>query len=130
MKITKQNQAISQIRDDGTNINYYIFDEYEIHAAILPVGIKQPWHHHTKQSEVIYVISGQIQFHYFDGQQKQIMVLHPGEVVEVEDTPHTFSNPFDQPCQMMAFRFIPTGKKTQHIIKSDKVLDPQFEDEN
>lgn len=130
MKITKKNQAISKLRPDGTKINYYIFDEFEVHSATIESNVKQPWHHHTKQSEIIYVISGKIQLEYVINDKKIKRVIKPEEIVEVENTPHTFTNPFSQACKMMAFRFIKSGKPTQHIIKSDKVLDPEFEDEN
>ena len=31
MKITKKSDAISRNREDGTDISYYILDEYEVH---------------------------------------------------------------------------------------------------
>lgn len=130
MKITKKNQAINRVREDGSDITYYIFDQYEIHYGIIAPGVTQPWHHHQKISESLFIISGQVVLHYFDGKEKKEKIVSPGDVIEVENTPHTFSNPFDHPCIMIAFRFLPGNEKTQHIIKEDKVLDSQFEDEN
>jgi len=54
-------------------------------------------------------------------------VINPGDVVQVDDTPHTFSNPFQTVCKMVAFRFVPKGEDQREVIKSDKVLHPGLE---
>lgn len=127
MKITPKKEAINRTREDGTNISYYIFDEYEVHYGELLPDITQPWHHHAIINETLYVIEGKILLHFLeDGGKKQQEVV-PGNVVQVEDTPHTFSNPFKATCKMVAFRFVPDGVNKQEVIKNDKVLHPELE---
>lgn len=127
MHITPQHQAINHHRDDGTDISYYIFNEYEVHYGELAPGVVQPWHHHTIINETLYVVEGQILLHYLKDGQKAERVINPGDVVQVEDTPHTFSNPFQTVCKMVAFRFVPKGEDQREVIKSDKVLHPELE---
>lgn len=128
MKITPRSQAITKTRDDKTKISYYIFDEYEVHHGELPPGVVQPWHHHSQISETLYITEGSLLFHFLDNQgKKQTQKVTVGDMIEVEDTPHTFSNPFDETCTMIAFRFVPDGTNKHNLIKNDKVLHPDLD---
>lgn len=128
MKITNKEQAIHTVRDDGTNISYYIFPEYEVHYGELPPGVVQPWHHHAVISETLYILEGKLTLHYLDehNEKRQTEVI-PGDMIQVEDTPHTFSNPYKETCKMIAFRFVPQGIDQHEVIKNDKVLYPELE---
>jgi len=127
MNITTKAEAINKTREDGTNISYYIFDEYEVHYGELSPGVIQPWHHHEIINETLYIVEGKVLLHYLEnGENKQREVV-PGDVVQVEDTPHTFSNPFKAVCKMIAFRFVPEGINKHEIIKNDKVLYPELD---
>ncbi len=127
MTITPASQAIHNVRDDGTDIRYYIFKEHEVHYGELPPGVTQPWHHHTTISENLYIVSGKVVLHYLENDQKKERVLQPGDVIEIADSVHTLSNPFGEVCKIVAFRFVPSGKDTREIIKSDKVLHLELE---
>lgn len=127
MKITPASQAINRVREDGSNITYYIFNEYEVHYGEIAPGVTQPWHHHPTINETLYVIEGKILLHFLENGQKVKKEIVPGDVIEVKDTPHTFSNPFDKPCKMVAFRFVPQGEDQREVIKNDKVLHPELD---
>lgn len=128
MKITKKAQAIHRIRDDGTDISYYIFNEYEVHYGELPPGVVQPWHHHEAISETLYILEGKLIFHYLGDQNQKVETeVEPGDMIQAEDTPHTFSNPYEETCKMIAFRFVPQGIDQHEVIKNDKVLHPDLE---
>lgn len=127
MIITSKKDAINRVRDDGTSISYYIFNEYEVHYGELSPGVIQPWHHHVQISETLFVIEGKVKLHYLDEGEKKEKEIVPGDVVQVEDTPHTFSNPFDETCKMVAFRFVPEGIDQRKVIKNDKVLHPELD---
>ena len=45
-----------------------------------------------------------------------------GNILRVENTPHTFQNLSSAPCVFIVFRFIPTGVPTQTKIKQDKTV--------
>lgn len=127
MKITPKKDAINLKREDGTEITYYIFKEHEVHCGEIYPGVIQPWHHHSIISETLYIIEGKIKLHYLKDNQRIEKILEPGNVVRVEDTPHTFSNPFDKVCKMVAFRFVPQGIDQREVIKNDKVLHPELD---
>lgn len=127
MKITPRSKSIFVKRDDNSEINYFIFDEYEVHYGEIAPGVKQPWHNHEIISETLYILEGKIELHFLEQGKKKVKVITPGDLVQVENTPHTFINPFDEICKMVAFRFIPNGKFKQDIIKNDKVLYPEYD---
>lgn len=128
MIITSQSQAIHRIRDDQTAIWYYLFPEYEVHYGELAPGVTQPWHHHEIIAETLFVIEGEVVLHYLDdGGQKTQRVAVAGDVVQVENTPHTFENASQRVCKMVAFRFVPEGVDKHEVIKNDKVLHPELD---
>lgn len=127
MKITPASSAIHRHRSDGTDIFYYIFSEYEVHYGELAPGVTQPWHHHARINETLYIIEGQVKLQYLADNKKVTKILKKGDVVQVEDTPHTFANPFEDVCKMVAFRFVPQGIDQREVIKSDKVLHPELD---
>ena len=61
LKIYNLNDAINVVKEDLTAVNYYLFDEYEIHLNVLPPHTIQPWHFHRQIEEVIVVIKGKMQ---------------------------------------------------------------------
>ncbi len=127
MKVISQSESIFVQRDDNSKINYFLFDEYEVHYGEIAPGVKQPWHSHQTINETLFIIEGQIELHFLEKGEKKSQIVGPGNVIQVENTPHTFINSFDQDCKMVAFRFIPEGKFKQDIIKQDKVLYPEYD---
>lgn len=124
MKIVSRNQAIHVDKSEGSSVDYYIFPEYEIHYNEIKPGTVQQWHHHNKVCETLYVVSGEIEAHWVSGDgQKRMQVVSAGDVVEVENTPHTFINSSVGLVKFVVFRFVPSGKDQRETIKNDKVLD-------
>jgi quercetin dioxygenase-like cupin family protein len=124
MKILPKSQAAHVDKPEGSSVDYHIFPEYEIHYNEIKPGTVQQWHHHSKISETIFVIDGEIEAHWIgqDG-QKQQQVVQSGDVIQVEDTPHTFINSSNGLVKFVVFRFVPTGEDKREIIKNDKVVD-------
>ena len=127
MKITTKKEAINKQREDGTKISYYLFNEYEVHDGKLPPGTVQPWHHHNLISETLFIAEGKALLHYLNGDHKLQKEVVLGDVIQVEDTPHTFSNPFAEPCRIIAFRFLPQNLDQSELIKNDKILHPKLD---
>ncbi len=128
MKIISKNNAIHVDKEEGSSVDYYIFNEYEIHYNEIKPGTVQYWHHHREISETIFIIEGQIETHWLDDLgNKQKQVVSKGDIVEVENTPHTFINASDFVVRLIAFRFVPTGEDKREFIKNDKVLDEQLD---
>lgn len=124
MKIISKNQAIHVDKEEGSSVDYYIFPEYEIHYNEIKPGTVQSWHHHSKITETLFVMEGEIEAHWLDEQgQKKMKIASVGDVIEVEDTPHNFVNSSQSTVKFVVFRFVHTGEDTHELIKNDKVLD-------
>lgn len=124
MKITNFSQAIHVDKEEGTSVDYFLFPEYEIHYNEVKPGVTQLWHHHPKIWETIFMIEGELEAHWQDASNnKQKTIIKKGDVVEVENSPHTFINSSQKVAKFVVYRFVPTGEDKREIIKNDKVLD-------
>lgn len=128
MKILNKSEAIHVDKEEGTSVDYYIFPEYEIHFNEVRPGVVQLWHHHPNIWETLYILEGELEAHWEDSRGvKQMQTIKKGDVIEVEDTPHTFANSSQEISRFIVFRFVPTGEDKREVIKSDKVLDPHLQ---
>ena len=48
INITRQTSAISVTKPSGTQVDYYLYPEFEIHANTLPAGVVQDWQKHQQ----------------------------------------------------------------------------------
>lgn len=123
MEIVRREEAISHQKPEGTNIIYYIFPEYEIHYnEILGYSVQQ-WHHHNIIEETIYIISGEIEFHWIENGEKKVQTLYAGDIVRVEKESHTLKNSTNLPATFMTVRLVLIGKNNRTLFIGDKVLD-------
>ena len=114
--------AIHVDKNNGTIVDYYLFDEYEIHLNKIKSHSTQQWHSHTKISESILVTKGKLLCKYLmNGKEKQKYLL-PGEMVNVGNSVHTFGNDTDQDAEFVVFRFVPDGTNKREVIKKDKKI--------
>ena len=128
MKIINLSQAIHVDKEEGTSVDYFLFPEYEIHYNEVKPGVTQLWHHHPKIWETIFMIEGELEAHWEDDlENKQMKVVTKGDVIEVEDTPHTFINSSNKIVKFVVYRFVPAGEDKSEIIKKDKVLDKHLQ---
>src|SRR5258708_3275167 len=120
MKITKKESAAHRDKLEGSSVDYYIFPEYEIHYNEIKPGTVQQWYHHNQISETVFVVEGEIEAHWqSDDGEKHTQVVEPGDVIEVENTPHTFVNSGSKLVKFVVFRFVPSGKDQREGIKND-----------
>jgi uncharacterized RmlC-like cupin family protein len=123
MQITKRSDGILVKKGAGTKVIYHLFSEFEIHYNEVPIGTTQLWHHHNVIEEILYILSGELEAHWKENGEYHKQILKVGDVVRVENTPHTFINSSPNPATFMVFRFVPDGKDKRQIIKNDKHLD-------
>lgn len=123
MEIIKKAQGINLKKEEGTEVTYYIFPEYELHYNIVPPGTVQLWHHHNVIEETLFIISGEIEAHWLDKGKKVLETLASGDIARVENTPHTFINSSDKPVTFLVVRLVLDGKDKREIIKHDKYID-------
>jgi uncharacterized RmlC-like cupin family protein len=124
MKIIHQSNALFVEKKEGSAVHYYIFPEYEIHYNDIKPGTKQVWHHHQNIHEVIFIISGELEAHWMDERgERQLQIVKVGDVIEVEQTPHTFVNASPESVKLIVFRFVPRHEDLREVIKNDKIED-------
>ncbi|MGC6174926.1 cupin domain-containing protein [Lacrimispora sp. 38-1] len=109
-------------KENRTKVNYFIFDEYEIHLNTLPPHSIQEWHRHRKIEEVIFVISGKLKILWKEAEQTECRVVSENSIVRVKDSIHTLENDSDEDVRFLVYRMVPDGVDKRSIIKNDKEL--------
>lgn len=120
IEIFRLKDAVSDVKDHGTEVKYYLFDEYEIHLNKIPAHSIQQWHYHQQIEEVILVINGKLNCLYLENQKICIEEIKENELLRVKNSIHTLSHDYDQDCQFIVFRLILTGKINSRIFLEDK----------
>lgn len=123
MEIIKKDESIFVKRPDGTNINYFLFDEYELHINQIESGIHQPWHHHEKIWETVYVINGELTVKWLDNDEEKSQIITAGDVIEFGNTSHTLGNESNFPASFIVIKQVLDGENHRELFKNDKILD-------
>ena len=116
------NDGIYVIKENKTMVNYFIFDEFEIHLNKIPPNSKQEWHKHNIIEEIIVVIKGEILIRWISNNTIYDKVLTKGMIVRVKKSIHSIENNSEGLAEFVVFRMVPSGKTTKDIIKNDKVI--------
>ncbi|MGO2764884.1 MAG: cupin domain-containing protein [Pseudolactococcus laudensis] len=121
IEITRQTSAISVTKSSGTQVDYYLYPEFEIHVNILPTGVVQDWHKHQQLDENIIVTSGEITVEYLENGHVSSQTVQENDVLRVKRSIHRLLNQSSEPAQFIVFRFVPTGQEQSELMKQDKV---------
>lgn len=123
-QVTKKSDSIYVDKKNGTQVNYYIFPEFEIHKNTIEARTKQEWHHHKKIEEVIIVDGGELNACWL-GEDKKVrrVLIGEGDVIRVGASVHTLENNSDSPVEFSVFRYVPDGVDKHDLIKSDRYPD-------
>ena len=109
-------------KENHTKVNYFIFDEYEIHLNTLPPHSIQEWHKHNSIEEVIFVISGKLKILWKEAELIECRIVSENSIVRVKNSIHTLENDFDEDVRFLVYRMVPDGVDKRDIIKNDKEL--------
>lgn len=109
-------------KENHTKVNYFIFDEYEIHLNTLPPHSIQEWHKHNSIEEVIFIISGKLKILWKEAEQTEWRIVSENSIVRVINSIHTLENDFDEDVRFLVYRMVPDGVNKRNIIKNDKEL--------
>lgn len=123
MKIIKSSDALHIQKPEGTDVRYYLFNDYEVHYNDQAPRTTQTWHHHEKIWETLYIIDGQLTAKWRDSGIEQTQVVSTGDLIETERTPHTFTNDSDKTVRFLVIKRIPSDLDHSETLKTDKVLD-------
>ncbi len=122
-EVIHEEESIHVRKETGTEVNYYIFDESELHLnKIMPHTI-QEWHFHEKIDETLLITKGKLLCKYIDedGVEKSCYAAR-NDIVKVHDSVRTFENDTDEITEFVVFRLVPDGKDKRALIKSDKTV--------
>jgi mannose-6-phosphate isomerase-like protein (cupin superfamily) len=122
IKFIEKKDAINIHKDNGTDVSYYIFNEFEIHMNKISPKSIQEWHYHSKIEETLMIIKGELTCRWLEYGEEMSKKISANEVVRVGNSTHTFENETDEEVEFIVFRFIPDGVDKREIIKNDKVV--------
>lgn len=122
LEIYDTTDSIYVEKENHTKVNYFIFDEYEIHLNNLPPHSIQEWHKHHNIEEVIFIISGKLKILWKEGEQTESRIVSENSIVRVKNSIHTLENESDEDVRFLVYRMVPDGVDKRNIIKNDKEL--------
>ena len=123
MKITHKKNALHVFKPEGLNTFYYLFKEYEVHYNEQRPKTTQVWHHHEHIHESIFIIEGQLTAEWKIGKNLKKQIVKSGDIIETENTPHTFINHTSKIVKFLVIKQLLLGKDKRKLLKNDKVLD-------
>ncbi|SFB02828.1 cupin domain-containing protein [Clostridium frigidicarnis] len=119
--------SISVTKGNKTNVDYYIFDEFEVHLNRIPPNSKQEWHLHKIIEEVLVVTEGQVDIMWKENEKFMHETLVKGSLARVKKSIHVIENNSNNWAEFIVFRMVPSGNVNREIIKNDKVVvEPDF----
>lgn len=122
LNILSLKDSINLTKENGTAVNYYLFDEYEIHINNIPPNTTQEWHKHSVIEEVILVTKGELVLSWLENGIKRYKKIYENQLVQVKQSIHTFSNKGNFNTTFIVFRLVLDGKDKRDIIKVDKEI--------
>jgi len=121
MKIIRKNDSKFVKKPSGTEINYYLFPEYEINYNEIPPNSEQEWHRHEKVSETIFIIEGELIILWTENGEEKSEKIRTGDLVESEKSSHTIKNDSKQIAKSIVIKQILKGEDNSKIFKNDKI---------
>ena len=83
MNIIPKSDGIFVKKDEGTEVVYHLFDEFEIHHNIVPAGTKQQWHHHKVIEEALFIVDGKLEARWKEDGALKTQIVQSGDLVRV-----------------------------------------------
>ncbi len=122
-EVVHEKDSIHVVKETGTEVNYYIFKEAEIHLNKIMPHTVQEWHFHTKIDENLLITKGTLLCRYLDenGSEK-FCYAKKNDIIRVHKSTHTFENDTDEVTEFVVFRYVPDGGDKREMIKRDKTV--------
>lgn len=122
LEILKKENSIHVMKDNGTEVNYFIFPEAEIHLNAIAPHTVQEWHFHKQIDENLVITKGTLLCRWLDDGKEMSAYAKRGDVIRVHDSVHTFENDTDDTAEFIVFRYVPEGEDRRELIKHDKTV--------
>lgn len=123
MKIVKKTEALHVDKPEGTKVDYYLRNEYEVHYNEQVPNSTQTWHHHERISETLFIIEGELTAKWRENGSERVQIVSAGDLIESESTPHTFTNHTDKTVKFLVIKQVFSGEDKVELLKTDKVID-------
>ena len=120
IEIRNSKEALSRVKKNGTEVQYFLYPEFEVHTNKIPSGGIQDWHRHQQVEEVIVVTSGKISIETIENATLERAEVKQGDVLRVKNSIHRLLNRNRTSASFIVFRFVPQGVSQADIIKNDK----------
>ncbi|WP_367006048.1 cupin domain-containing protein [Streptococcus sp. ZY19097] len=120
IEIKQSKEALSVVKENGTEVHYFLYPEFEVHTNKIPAGSIQDWHRHRQIEEVIVVTSGKISVETIENEKIETREVNQGDVLRVKNSIHRLVNRNRESASFIVFRFVPQGIDQADIIKNDK----------
>ncbi|MHC5247595.1 cupin domain-containing protein [Enterococcus sp. LJL90] len=118
----KSSTAITVQKENGTLVDYYLRQNFEVHFNTLPKKLTQEWHAHQYLQEIVFVLTGGLAVEIFERNQTiKRIELAPHDLITMNNSLHRVINPFEEACQFIVFRFIPGPADYGRDITKDKL---------
>ena len=114
--------GISVTKENKTDVDYFIFDEFEVHLNKIPPNTKQEWHKHEIIEEVLVITKGELIVRWKENESIETTTVFKDNIVRVKKSIHTIENHTDEWAEFTVFRMVPSGEDKREIIKRDKVI--------
>lgn len=123
MKIIHKSDAIHADKPEGTKVDYYLRPEYEVHYNEQVPQSTQTWHHHDYILETLFIIEGELTAKWRENGKEVEEIVRTGDLIETENTPHTFINHTDKIIKFLVIKQVLSGENKAKLLKTDKVID-------
>lgn len=114
--------SIHVVKENKTEVNYFIFPEYEIHINRIPPKAVQEWHYHSDIEEVILVNKGILTCKWLIDNKIETKQINKNQLVQVNNSIHTFENVTEEEVEFTVFRLVLDGTDKREKIKNDKII--------
>lgn len=117
---TNSPNVIHLDKQNGTDVTYYLFNDFEIHYnEIAPKSI-QDWHFHNEVDEIIYIINGELELQWIQGTTIKQINLCPKDLVKINKSKHRIINNSNKISKFIVFRKMVDLNDYREIFKTDK----------
>ena len=120
IEILTRDEVIFRKKPDGTEVNYFLFPEFEIHINSLPGKTVQGWHKHHEIEEVFTCAVGKSENRRARKLANYFKNLCRRRTYSMHKSLHRISNPDTLSASFTVFRFVPQGQNQQECIKMIK----------
>lgn len=123
MKIIHKTDAVHVPKPQSVEVDYYLFDDYEVHYNEQLPHTTQDWHHHDVIWETLYIVDGELTAYWRENAETKSRVVKAGDLIETERSSHTFANESDGVVRFLVLKRVPSDENYRAVFKNDKILD-------